>query len=395
MRDLPRDQLDSYQPPEPSADLVDRIMKAVDEQDQGARGAGGRARGPILRRLAIAAAMAAVILGALLIWRGVDDTGRGEGWRSIRADSKQALTLGPRATAVVYSGASLRWRTSGVNHTAVEQDRGAVIYTVKKGGPFVVSVPGGSVQVVGTRFKVEVNPMRSRMKRGAVGAAALAVAVVAVYQGRVLLGNSEGEVALAAGDEGTISPGEPPRRSRRAARARASTNRRPARTRWARRFASARARQKLLRIIHAARTRRESANPPDRTAPASTSSGQASGQEEAPKGVLSKEYIRSTINEAIPLVKECYELSLHQKADLAGKLIAEFTISGEEEAGGLVEIVDITGEDSIARHPDLKECIQETIYSLEFPKPKGGGHVKVKYPFTFRPSGKKPPAPGQ
>jgi len=395
MPDLQRAQLDSYQPPEPSADLVDQIMKAVDEQERGQRGAGGQARGPVVRRVAVAAAVAAVVLGALLIWRSVDDAGRREGWRSIRAASKQTLDLGSRATAVVYGGASLRWKTSGDEHTAVEQARGAVIYDVNKGGPFIVSVPGGRVQVVGTRFKVEVIPMTGRMKRGAVGAAALAVAVVAVYQGQVLLGNSDGELALAAGEEGSISPGEPPRRASRAARAEAPTDRRPARTRWARKFASARARQELLRIIHAARTRRERPIQPDRTAPASTSSGQASGQEEAPKGVLSKEYIKSTIKEAIPLVKECYQLALHQDPNLSGKLIAKFTIAGEEEVGGLVELVDIVGKDDIARHPALKECIQETIYSLEFPKPRGGGRVKVSYPFTMKTADKKPPAPGQ
>jgi ferric-dicitrate binding protein FerR (iron transport regulator) len=376
MPDLPRDQLDSYQPPEPSADLVDRIMNAVGEQDRSAR-KGARARS-MLRRLAIAAALVAVVLGALLIWRGVDDSGR---WRSIRADSKQSLSLGERATAVVESGASLRWKASD-DGTTVVQRRGAVMYLVRKGGPFVVNVPGGSVQVVGTRFRVEVTPMKttkSRIKRGAVGAAALAVVAVAVYQGKVLLGNSEGEVALAAGDEGRISPGERPRRSPRAARARAPASRTkgPA---WARRFASAQARQELLRIIHAARRRRERASP----APPSTSSGQASAQLEAPRGVLPKEYIRATINEAIPLVKECYELSLHERPDLSGKLIAEFTILGEEDAGGLVALVDITGEDAVARHQPLEECIRETIYSLEFPRPEGGGQVKVRYPFVFR-----------
>jgi hypothetical protein len=393
MSDLPREPLDSYRPPEPSPDLVDRIMKAVDEHAEAAQQT-GRGRARRRRRLAVAAAAAAAaILGALLIWRGVDhDEGGGGSWRSIRAGSRRSIALGAYTTAVVHAGASMRWR-AGDAGVAVEQERGVVVYTAEKGAALAVGVPGGSVRggADGAQFKLEVDPMTSRTKRGALGAAALAVAAVAVYQGRVLLANSEGEVALAAGDEGSISPGAPPRRSSGAARARVSAPTRPrARTGWARRFASQRARQELLRIIHAARARRESTKstkpqPADR---AGTSSGQ-----EAPKGRLSKEYIQATIKEAIPLVKECYELSLHEKPDLAGRLVAEFTIVGEEEAGGLVSLVDITGEDSIARHAPLRECIQETIYSLEFPRPEGGGQVKVRYPFTFRRGERRGKAP--
>ena len=30
------------------------------------------------------------------------------------------------------------------------------------------------------------------------------------------------------------------------------------------------------------------------------------------------------------------------------------------------------------------DCIVRTMFRMNFPKPKGGGHVLVTYPFTFQ-----------
>lgn len=392
---LPRAQLDSYQPPAPRDDLVDRIMQAVGEER--ARGADRGVARPARRRpqlgaIAAGLALAAILVG-LLLWLTRTKPAPDQGWLAIRsARSTQELALGGRAVAVVHEGASLRWQIIGEEVSAVQQTDGVVVYSVNKGGPFDVRVPGGRVQVLGTRFQVEVRPMSRRARRATVGAAALAVAIVAVYQGRVLLSSSEGEVALAAGEVGSLRPGAPPRRHAGTPAA----ERVRERTGWASRFASRQARRKLLQLVRAARARRTGIGQPGAAASTGPAAGQPTGGAEAPSGSLPKEYIQATIKEALPLVKECYELALHEDPNLQGKLIAKFTIAGEEEAGGLVELVDIEGQDPVARHPTLAECIRETIYSLEFPRPEGGGRVKVSYPFKLRSSRSsrpEPPAP--
>ena len=38
------------------------------------------------------------------------------------------------------------------------------------------------------------------------------------------------------------------------------------------------------------------------------------------------------------------------------------------------------------RWPAVRECIQQTMYSLEISAPSGGGQVQVVYPFKFAPT---------
>jgi len=62
-------------------------------------------------------------------------------------------------------------------------------------------------------------------------------------------------------------------------------------------------------------------------------------------------------------------------------VVADFTIEGEPEVGGVV------GESAIQKtgihDPAVLECIQETMYALEIDPPAGGGVVHVTYPFKF------------
>ena len=36
---------------------------------------------------------------------------------------------------------------------------------------------------------------------------------------------------------------------------------------------------------------------------------------------------------------------------------------------------------------EVEDCVAAAIQSIQFPKPKGGGYVNVRYPFTFQPAG--------
>ena len=94
-------------------------------------------------------------------------------------------------------------------------------------------------------------------------------------------------------------------------------------------------------------------------------------------GSLDKNIIRRYIRRKLPAIRYCYEKQLLVKPKLAGTVKASFVIS---EAGNVV-VSSADGMDD-----DVSSCIATAIKTMEFPKPKGGGIVKVNYPFTFRPA---------
>jgi len=127
-------------------------------------------------------------------------------------------------------------------------------------------------------------------------------------------------------------------------------------------------RRKLLAAIAAQRERRLAAQGtaaanPDRT------------------GTLDKDYIRERMQDLMPLVKECYDNALRDHPDLRGRLVVEFTLSGEPGAGAIIEDSKIL-DGSIENAP-LRECVQETMYALELKAPDEGGRIVVRYPFEL------------
>lgn len=116
-------------------------------------------------------------------------------------------------------------------------------------------------------------------------------------------------------------------------------------------------------------------------------SKQAPPNHDAPKGKLDKSYIRDRIDDIKPLLAECFELARTDDESLAGLLTVEFVIDAEEEVGGYVREASIpedTNDDAVmVANEGLRECVTETILSLEFEPPEGGGEVTVRYPFHF------------
>jgi hypothetical protein len=101
--------------------------------------------------------------------------------------------------------------------------------------------------------------------------------------------------------------------------------------------------------------------------------------------VLDKDYIQSRIREdLVPIAKECYETALEDQPDLAGKLVMKFAIVGEPDVGGVVDAAEIDPSSTLV-HPDLHECMRESMMSLSFAPPDQGGTVQVTYPFEFAP----------
>jgi hypothetical protein len=101
------------------------------------------------------------------------------------------------------------------------------------------------------------------------------------------------------------------------------------------------------------------------------------GQPEA-TGDLDKAIIRRYIKRNIQKIQYCYEKFLLGQPTAEGRVDTSFTI----EPDGKVTSSTATGID-----PLVADCVAAVIGSIEFPKPKGGGVVNVKYPFTFRPTG--------
>src|SRR5204862_7530164 len=85
-------------------------------------------------------------------------------------------------------------------------------------------------------------------------------------------------------------------------------------------------------------------------------------------GSLDKDYIKARIGEIKPLMKECYEMGLARKPDLAGKLLVKFSIVADPDVGGLVERAEILkgqGGGDID-DPGVHECVRETGKSIIF-----------------------------
>jgi len=96
-------------------------------------------------------------------------------------------------------------------------------------------------------------------------------------------------------------------------------------------------------------------------------------------GELDPNTIRRYIRRKLPAIRHCYERQLVTRQDLAGTVVTQFQISPMgvvqgASAGGM-------GDRSV------ESCVADAVRAIQFPKPKGGGMVNVRYPFIFQPAG--------
>jgi hypothetical protein len=166
-----------------------------------------RRRWPLRTALGTVAAVAVMAL----VWTLTARSRPGAGQYAPAA--RQEIALEGRGVAVLEAGSEVGWTRSG-GETVWRQTSGNVFYRVERGGSFRLATPAGEVIVLGTCFRVEVDPMKleRQTKAGFVVGAALSAAVtVAVYEGRVRLVNGSGAVELAAGERGRLTARTPPR----------------------------------------------------------------------------------------------------------------------------------------------------------------------------------------
>jgi hypothetical protein len=96
-------------------------------------------------------------------------------------------------------------------------------------------------------------------------------------------------------------------------------------------------------------------------------------------GDLDKNIIRRYIRRKLPRIRYCYEKELLVKPSLAGTVVTQFQISPQ----GVVQGATAGGMGD----KGVEDCVADAIRSIQFPKPKGGGFVNVRYPFIFQPAG--------
>ncbi len=169
--------------------------------------AGVRAEKRRQRRIATTVATLAVAAAALLVvtWPML----RGPKPGSASAEQRMEVRVADRAKAVLEAGARIAWRGD-----VVEQPTGDVFYRVEPGEKFSVNTPAGTIEVLGTCFRVQVGnspragdkKMKKQLLAASAGAAIAAIAVVTVYEGKVQLLGAKERVTLGAGESGSIGP---------------------------------------------------------------------------------------------------------------------------------------------------------------------------------------------
>ncbi|MCG8422141.1 MAG: AgmX/PglI C-terminal domain-containing protein [Proteobacteria bacterium] len=96
-------------------------------------------------------------------------------------------------------------------------------------------------------------------------------------------------------------------------------------------------------------------------------------------GDMDREIIRRYIRRQRQRLRYCYERQLAVEPNLAGTVNATFLIDGH----GAV----IASRASGLHSEPVEACVARVIKSIRFPRPSGGGSVRVTYPFHFRISG--------
>ncbi len=201
-----RAALARWSPPGPPAGFAERVV-AAGAADAGTPRpeTGRRPRWPLL----VAGGAVAAAL-AMFAWPASPLPDVAVATRSYA--TRETVALGGRGVAVVEPGAALGWQRN-VGGLAVQQSSGDVFYRVDRaeGAPFVVNTPAGDVRVTGTCFRVEVRPMlpKSSLIGAAAGAAVATIAVVTVYEGKVLVASPSGKAEVQAGERVTLDDRPP------------------------------------------------------------------------------------------------------------------------------------------------------------------------------------------
>ncbi len=96
------------------------------------------------------------------------------------------------------------------------------------------------------------------------------------------------------------------------------------------------------------------------------------------QGGLDRDVIARYIKSQLGQIRYCYERQLSANPDLYGKVQVKFTIGSNGRVS--TQNIGLTTLKSAM----VEGCILRRVAKWQFPKPKGGTQVKVKYPFLFK-----------
>jgi len=95
-------------------------------------------------------------------------------------------------------------------------------------------------------------------------------------------------------------------------------------------------------------------------------------------GELDKETVRRYIQTKMDQIRWCYQQEVQKNPDLAGQIVLQWTIAPTGK------VVGVSVSSSTMNNQSVEQCIVSRVGTWVFPSPKGGGAVKVTYPFIFR-----------
>lgn len=99
------------------------------------------------------------------------------------------------------------------------------------------------------------------------------------------------------------------------------------------------------------------------------------------EGGISRYAINATIAKYLNQVRRCYETQLKTKPEIQGLVEMSFEIN----SGGRLNFARVNR--TTLKDKETEQCISQKMMTWQFPKPKGGVKVPVKYPFMLRPVG--------
>jgi Ca-activated chloride channel family protein len=96
-------------------------------------------------------------------------------------------------------------------------------------------------------------------------------------------------------------------------------------------------------------------------------------------GSLDKDIVRRIVRAHINEVRSCYNAALTKDPNAGGKVSIEFTIGADGKVASASVLTNTTNDEP------LGQCIAKAVTKWTFPKPAGGGAIKVTYPFDLSP----------
>jgi hypothetical protein len=96
-------------------------------------------------------------------------------------------------------------------------------------------------------------------------------------------------------------------------------------------------------------------------------------------GALDRSLIDKVIKAKMAQIRYCYQRELQKDPSLGGKISIKFTIAKD----GSVSKASVNS--TTINNGAVESCVVGRFYKMQFPEPKGGGIVIVKYPFIFSP----------